>query len=96
MEGHVLYSQILEFLEVFPIFNQSLGMKLIHTSSGRPRANPLRRRINTEIKYIIRELQESHSFINTQNIHKNVSIIFLYIHPLDILQINFNLVETYL
>lgn len=59
--------------ETFEKINETLGIKLMHTSSGRPQCNAVSERVNLGIKTTILSLmQEGHSFVNALNIHKNL------------------------
>lgn len=59
--------------EVFHKFNLSLGIKLNHTSTGRPQANAISERINTSIKSTISCLLETgYSFHDAVLTHQNI------------------------
>ena len=59
--------------QIYNIFNDTLGIKILHTSVARPQANSISERINTSIKYSITTLQqEGHSFENAICIHKSL------------------------
>ena len=58
---------------VYNKFNDSLGIKIIHSSPARPQSNAISERINTSIKYSISTLiEEGHTFENAILIHQSL------------------------
>ena len=48
---------------IYNKFNDSLGIKIFHSSSGRPQSNAISERINAPIKYSVSTLMKKRSFL---------------------------------
>jgi transposase InsO family protein len=59
--------------QVFESLNAAFGIKLLHTTTGRPQANAISERINTSIKSTVAAIQaEGKSFWHAVDLHKSL------------------------